>query len=100
MTKHELAIEIASALFGKRVGADNWKVRNLRKRSKKDLEDLCHMAKKACPTVVKSECCGSAVEFNHATGDDVCGLCRDRVESKKPSHLKWAEAARDAKRFN
>jgi len=32
-----------------------------------------------------SECCDAPVVFNNATGDDVCGLCRDRVH--RPSGM-------------
>jgi len=29
-----------------------------------------------------SACCDAPVVFNNATGDHVCGLCRDRVEGR------------------
>lgn len=47
MTKKEMAIQIASALFGKKVDENNWKVIDLQKRKKDDLEDLLNLAEKA-----------------------------------------------------
>lgn len=42
MTKKQMAITLASALFGKRVDENNWKVKDLMKRKKSELES--HMA--------------------------------------------------------
>ena len=42
-----MAIQIASALFGKKVDENNWKVIDLMKRKKDDLADLVNLAEKA-----------------------------------------------------
>jgi len=57
MTKQEIAVEIASALFGTRVLSDNWKVRDLVKLKKDVLLDLYKMAEKADPKFGVRERC-------------------------------------------
>jgi hypothetical protein len=44
MNKIEMAIKIVSALFGKKVNADNWKVKDLMKRTKAELESHMRLA--------------------------------------------------------
>ena len=44
MTKKHMAIQIASALFNADVDGDNWKVKDLMKRSKPELEDHMKLA--------------------------------------------------------
>ena len=44
MTKKEMSIELASALFGKRVDENNWKVKDLMKRNKTELESHMRLA--------------------------------------------------------
>ena len=56
MTKCEMAVEIASKLFGKKVGADNWKVRDLVRRRKSDLADLLKMADRVDFPVDRRSC--------------------------------------------
>ena len=47
MKKIDLALYIASVLFGKVVDETNWQVRDLMKKKKTELEDLYFMAEKA-----------------------------------------------------
>jgi hypothetical protein len=43
MSKIEMAIKIASALLNAQVDKDNWKVNDLMKRTKADLESHMHL---------------------------------------------------------
>lgn len=44
MTKLQMSIKLASALFGKKVDANNWKVKDLMKRKKTELESHMRLA--------------------------------------------------------
>jgi hypothetical protein len=44
MNKIEMAIKIATALFGIEVNANNWKVKDLMKRTKAELESHLRLA--------------------------------------------------------
>ena len=44
MTKKEMAIKLASALFCKTVDENNWKVKDLMKRKKSELESHMNLA--------------------------------------------------------
>lgn len=44
MTKLEMSIKLASALFQKKVDKDNWKVQDLMRRTKAELESHMRIA--------------------------------------------------------
>lgn len=42
-----------------------------------------------------SECCGEKIIFNHATGDEVCSLCRNPTKSASVVTMEMPEGGRD-----
>lgn len=64
MTKLEMAVFIANTLFGKdlvggTVKDDNWKVKELMRHSKSNLEDFYKMAERARRSTANRELCNA-----------------------------------------
>ena len=73
MTKKEMAIQIATALFGKKVDETNWKVQDLMKRKKDELESHMNLADKINMTNLEKK----VYDFITNNTDPECMECVD-----------------------